>query len=150
MAIGERLPMVDATQRARGNVPYVLNRDAPGALVGAIARSQRPHARIVGVDTTRARALPGVLAVVTGEDVLRAQDRLSPYFGAVERDQPVLALDRVRYIGEPIAAVAAEDADAAAEAASLIQATYDELEPVFEPGRAAPGARKGPHGVPLV
>src|SRR6266571_2731522 len=104
MAIGERLPMLDAGRRARGSVSYVLNQTAPGALAGAIARSQRPHARLLRVDASRALEVPGVMAVVTRDDVL-GDEQLSPYFGAVERDQPVVALDRVRYVGEPIAAV---------------------------------------------
>jgi CO/xanthine dehydrogenase Mo-binding subunit len=130
MAIGERLPMVDAARRARGRVPYVLNQTAPNALAGAIARSRRPHARLLGIDVSRALEVPGVRAIVTREDVSKLAQ---PYFGAVERDQPVLALDRVRYIGEPIAAVAAEDADAAAEAVALIEAEYADLQPVLEP-----------------
>src|SRR2546423_6109878 len=136
MAIGERLPMVDAARRARGRVPYVLNQTAPGALVGAIERSQRAHARLLGVDAERASRVPGVRAVVTRDDA-RGNPRLSPYFGAVQRDQPMLALDRVRYIREPIAAVAAEDADAALEAITLIVASYDDLEPVLEPDQPA-------------
>src|SRR5919199_2662097 len=120
MAIGERLPMVDAARRARGRVPYVLNQSAPNALVGAIARSQRPHARVLTINIEKARSVPGVRAIVTRDDL----NGLKPYFGAVERDQPVLAIDRVRYVGEPIAAVAAEDADAALQAIALIDATY--------------------------
>jgi CO/xanthine dehydrogenase Mo-binding subunit len=75
--------------------------------------------------------LAGVRAIITRDDL----SGLKPYFGAVERDQPVLAMDRVRYVGEPIAAIAAEDADAALEAASLIQATYVDLDPVLEAGQ---------------
>jgi CO/xanthine dehydrogenase Mo-binding subunit len=131
MAIGERVLMVDAGRRARGAVPYVLNRSLPGVLTGVVVRSTRAHARVESVDVSRVTDA----VVITRDDL----HHLSPYFGAVERDQPVLAIDRVRYIGEPIAAVAAEDLDAAREAAALIEITYGEdLGPVLEAGQAAP------------
>lgn len=131
MAIGERLPMVDASVRVRGTVPYVLNAEAAGQLTGLVVRSTNPHARLVRVDTSRALAVPGVRAIVTRDDLL-ADPTLSPYFGPIDRDQPVVALDRVRYVGEPIAGVAAIDADAAAEAAALIDIEYESLDPVLD------------------
>jgi CO/xanthine dehydrogenase Mo-binding subunit len=130
-AIGQRLPMLDAVARVCGDVPFVLNADAPGCLVGRLVRSRRPHARLVRVDTAPAARVPGVRAVVSGADV-RADGRLSPFFGAVVRDQPLLALDRVRYVGEPLAAVAADDDDAAAEAAELVEVEYDDLPPILD------------------
>lgn len=130
MAIGERVLVLDAATRVRGNVPYVLNSDAPNALVGAVLRSHHPHAHLVRVDATRAAQVPGVHGIVTRDD-LTQDPRLSPYFGPLERDQPLLAMDSVRYVGEPLAAVAAEDADAAEEALSLIEVDYAPLESVL-------------------
>jgi CO/xanthine dehydrogenase Mo-binding subunit len=132
--------MVDAEQRVTGTVDYVCNVEVPGMLHAAVARSTRAHARIVSIDVSRARAMPGVRVVLTGADV-RAMDGVQETFGPVFRDQPVLALDKVRFIGEPVAAVAADDAHIAAEAAHAIDIEYDELPAVFDATAALePGA----------
>lgn len=130
MAIGERLPVVDGTLRVRGDVPYVLNSEAPRLLAVALVRSSLPHARLTTVDVREAEKAPGVVAVISRDD-LAADPRLSPYFGPLVRDQPVLAMDRVRYVGEPIAAIAAEDLDAAREAAARVRLEYEALDPVL-------------------
>src|SRR5205085_2327425 len=83
-------------------------------------------------DVSRAREIPGVHLVVTGDDLKRRAD-FSPYFGPVFRDQPVLAIDKVRFVGDPVAAVLAEDLDVAQEALELIDVDYDHLPPVFDP-----------------
>lgn len=140
MAVGERLPVLDAGTRVRGAAPYVLNAEAPNQLTALVVRSTQPHARIARIDTRRALEVPGVRAVVTGDD-LRADASLSPYFGPIERDQPVLALDRVRYVGEPVAAIAAIDTDAAQAAAALVEIEYEPLPAVLDVAMAAsPGA----------
>ncbi len=140
MAIGERLPILDAASRARGAVRYAINAEPTAGLVGAIARSRHAHARLRSVNVDAALRVPGVVAAVTRDDLL-GDTGLSPFFGPLERDQPVLAIDRVRYVGEPIAAVAAEDADAAAEAVALIEAEYEPLEGLFDAQAAGrPGA----------
>ena len=95
-----------------------------------VVRSTVPHARLVGVDTSRARAMAGVHAVVTGED-LRADGRLALRYGPVVHDQPILALDRVRYVGEPVAAVVAETPEAAEDAAAAVSVEYEALPAVF-------------------
>ncbi len=136
MTIGERLPIVDALARARGRVRYALNTEVPGGLVGALVRSPHAHARLVSVNVEKALRVPGVVAVIARDQVL-ADPSLSPYFGPLERDQPIVALERVRYVGEPIAGVAAEDADAAAEAVSLVEAEYEPLAAVFDARTAA-------------
>src|SRR5215467_14002224 len=92
-----------------------------------LRRSPHPHARIVAIDTSRAEALPGVVAVVTGADAIKLPD---PYYGVAIRDQPVLAIDRARYIGDMIAAVAAVDEETAYRALALIDVRYDLLLPV--------------------
>jgi carbon-monoxide dehydrogenase large subunit len=99
-------------------------------LVGAILGSVVPHARLVRVDTTRAEQLPGVRAVLSGRDVPPTLT------GASVKDTTLLAFDRVRYIGEPIVAVAAIDQDTAQEALSLVEVEYEELPAVFDPLRA--------------
>jgi CO/xanthine dehydrogenase Mo-binding subunit len=130
-AVGARVAMLDAYERVTGRVEYVLNVEMPGALCGKILRSPRPHARIVRTDVEQASRVPGVQAVICAHDV-RGRSDLSPYYGQTVKDTPILALDRVRYAGEPVAAVAAVDEDAAAEALELINVEYEDLPAVFE------------------
>ncbi|MGH2406835.1 MAG: xanthine dehydrogenase family protein molybdopterin-binding subunit [Candidatus Limnocylindrales bacterium] len=122
--------MLDAHERVTGRVPYTINISVPGMLHAKLLRSQSAHARLVRVDVSRARALPGVAAVLTGQDIIDRGD-IQPRFGPVLRDQPILAMGKVRFVGEPIVAVAAADPDAAAHALDLIEVEYEELEPVF-------------------
>jgi CO/xanthine dehydrogenase Mo-binding subunit len=104
-------------------------------LVGRVLRSPYPHARLRHVDVSRARRVPGVRAVVTAADVHGER------WGAFIPDQYVLATDKVRYVGEEVAAVAASDAAAAEEALSLIAVEYEPLPAVFDPLEALrPGA----------
>ena len=138
--IGRRLPRVDARDKVRGQALFTDDHKRPGMLHGLILRSPRAHARIVHIDTTRAAALPGVAAVVSGADTLGIR------YGVISRsakfcDEPALALDRVRFIGEEVAAVAAADPDAAREALDLIRVDYEDLPAVFDPEEARrPGA----------
>ena len=131
MSVGARAPVVDGRARVSGQIEYVGNVVLPGMLVGKVLRSPYPHARIVRVDASRAARLPGVLAAL-GRDQLRGRPGLDPFYGQTERDTPVLALERVRYAGEPVAAVAAADADTAREALGLIHVEYEELPAVFD------------------
>jgi CO/xanthine dehydrogenase Mo-binding subunit len=132
--------MLDAEQRVAGTVEYVCNTEVPGMLHAAVARSTRAHARIVSIDVSRATAMAGVRTVLIGEHI-RAMDGVHETFGPVFRDQPVLALDKVRYIGEPVAAVAADDPHTAADAAHAIDIEYEELPAVFDAVEALePGA----------
>ena len=96
-----------------------------GMLVGKTLRAGIPHARIVHLDTLAAAKVPGVRAIVTGQDCSRRH-------GLFQKDQPALAVDRVRYAGEVVAAVAAEDEDAAQEAIERIVVDYEELPGVFD------------------
>ena len=109
---------------------------APGAGVAAFVRSPYPHARIEGIDTRAARALPGVYAVVTGDDV---RDYTRPFIVGVK--QPMshwcMAVDRVRYVGEPVALVVACDRYVAEDAAALIDVDYHPLESVVDPSEAS-------------
>ena len=122
--------MIDAYERVTGRVTYAMDVALPGMLHGKLLRSPHAHARLVSVDASRARALPGVEAVLTGPD-LAARDDVFPYFGPIFRDQAVLAIDKVRYVGDPVAAVAAVDLDTAQAALELIDVVYDELPPVY-------------------
>ena len=97
--VGARISRVDAQDKVTGNAVYGFDVDLPGMLYGATLRSPVPHARIVEIDVSRAMNAPGVRAVVTGRDF--------PFtYGGAVKDQPFLAIDRVRYVGEPVAAVA--------------------------------------------
>jgi len=127
MAIGESVPMLDSAARVTGAVQYMVNLQLPNMLVGKIVRSSVPHARLVRVDASRAEKVPGVVAVLSGAD-------LGPQaiYGVAIKDQPVVALDRVRFVGEPVAAIAAESAEATEEAASLVEIKYEELPTVFD------------------
>jgi CO/xanthine dehydrogenase Mo-binding subunit len=122
--------MIDARQRVTGDVGYTIDLSLPGMLHAKVLRSTSAHARIGSIDVSRARQVPGVVAVITGAD-LAARSDLQPYFGPVYRDQPILAIDKVHFVGDPVAAVAAIDVDAAREAVGLIEVEYDELPAVF-------------------
>src|SRR6266511_2016049 len=140
MAVGVSVPMIDSQERVTGTIAYALNAELPGTLVGQVLRSPHPHARIVGVDASRAERLAGVVAVLTRNDLVD-QDELFPYFGPVIRDQGVVAIDKVRFVGDPVAAVAAIDEDTAREALDLIEVEYQELAAVFDAEEALqPGA----------
>ncbi|HZD37738.1 MAG TPA: xanthine dehydrogenase subunit D, partial [Actinomycetes bacterium] len=104
--------MIDARERVGGRVRYTIDLALPGMLHARLLRSTTAHGRIARIDVERARAVPGVVAVVTGADLVN-EPGLFPYFGPVFRDQPILAVDKVRYVGEPVVALAAVDLDAA-------------------------------------
>lgn len=131
MAINRSIPYVDAEARVNGTINYVLNMRVPGMLHAAVHRSPYPHARIVSIDAIAAREVPGVAGVLTRDDIVRNPD-IHSHFGPTVRDQPIVAIDRVRFVGEPVAAVAAEDKEIADYAASLIVVEYDSLPAVFD------------------
>jgi CO/xanthine dehydrogenase Mo-binding subunit len=107
----------------------------PGMLHAKIFRSTVPHGRIKSIDTSAARKVPGVYRVVTSDDVRKVIPE--PYYGPAFHDQPVLAIDKVHYVGEPVAVVLANDPHVAEEAAQLITAEYEELPAVFDEVEAA-------------
>ncbi|HET9457219.1 MAG TPA: hypothetical protein VFO78_07750, partial [Candidatus Limnocylindrales bacterium] len=131
MTIGARVPMVDAHERVTGGLQYVLDLALPGMAEAKLLRSPHAHAAIRRLDASRAAALPGVVAVLTGADIARRDD-IVPTFGLFIRDEPPLAHDVVRYAGEPVAAVAARDAATAARALELIEVEYEPLAAVFD------------------
>lgn len=121
--VGRSMPRVDAAEKLSGEAVYVGDMTVPGMLHGKVLRSPLPHARIRGIDTTAAAALPGVVAILTGADLLD----IDPHFGHAIKDRPIVALDRVRHVGEPVAAVAATDEAAAEAAVRAIDVDYEEL-----------------------
>ena len=129
--VGERLLRDDAVPKVKGAFDYSSDLSAPGMLWGDTLRSPHPHARIVSVDMSKALALPGVHAILTHADVPGRKT-----YGLEFPDQPVLAIDRVRYVGEPVAVVAASHPEQAREALAAIEVEYEPLEPVVDMERA--------------
>src|SRR5216683_1304058 len=127
---------LDGPSKVSGTANYAADLIRPGMLWAKALRSPYPHARIISIDTSRARALPGVHAVLVGSD-LPPGTRV----GRNMRDMPVLALDKVRFVGEKVAAVAAESLELAEQSVQLIEVEYAELPAVFDPLEAMkPGA----------
>ncbi len=122
----EPILRVDGGAKVSGVARYAADIRLPGMLVGASLRSPVPHARICSIDASAARALPGVRAVLT------AADLPTVLVGKGLHDMPLLARDRVRFIGEKVAAVAADSRDIAEEAIGAIQVEYDELPAIFD------------------
>jgi len=125
--IGDVVPRADGVPKVTGAFAYSSDLVAPGMLWGQTLRSPHAHARIVDVDIAQALTMPGVHAVLTHADVPGAKT-----YGLEFPDQPVLAIDRVRYFGEPVAIVAAEHPEQARRAAERIVVTYEPLEPVTD------------------
>jgi CO/xanthine dehydrogenase Mo-binding subunit len=128
----------DFVDKVKGALLYAADWRLPGMLHGRIVRSQLPSARITGIDVSAARALPGVVAVLTAADVPSNSivEMASGGLAELEVSMPVLATDRVRYLGEPVALVAAATQQIAAEAAELVSVDYEELPGVFDPESA--------------
>lgn len=124
--VGKPTPLVDARAKVTGQGVYTDDIKLPGMLVGKILRSPLPYARIASIEVERAEALPGVRAVVTGSDS-------TVRFGVlpISRDETAMAVDRVRYIGDCVAGVAADDEEIALEAIRLIEVRYEPLESVM-------------------
>ena len=126
--IGKSQQRVDGIVKATGQAVYAMDLELPGMLHARVLRSPFPHARLVRIDATKAEALPGVVTVLTRETL----DGMNPYFGSAYKDQTIVALDKVRYDGDPVAAVAADDEATAAEALELIETEYQELPAVID------------------
>lgn len=140
MAVGKSVPMLDSVARVTGTVPYPSNLKLPDMLVGKIFRSRVPHAHVMKLDVSAAERLPGVVAIVTAAD-FAGDDKPNLHFGSPIQDQPIVAGDRIRYIGEPLALIAAESAAVADQAMDLIELEYEELSAVFDAEQAMlPGA----------
>ena len=136
--IGRSIPRLEARAKVTGRAEYAHNLRLPGMLYGKLFRSTVAHGRIRAIDTSAAAAIDGVVRVVTGEDIRALIP--SPYYGPAFHDQPILALDKVRYVGEPVAAVLAADPHVAEQAAQAIVAEYEELPAVYDEIEARDGA----------
>ncbi len=134
--IGKNVRRIDAPSKVTGRLKYAGDMTMPGMLHVQVLRSPHPHARIVSIDTTAAEVMAGVEGVITAADV-PGQDG----FGVFVNDQPVMARGKVRYVGEAVAAVAAEDPLTAKRALAAIKVVYEPLPAVFDPFDAMrPGA----------
>lgn len=141
--VGKASGRVEGPEKVTGTARYAADVDLPGMLWGKILRSPVPHARIRSIDVSRARELPGVHCVLTGADHQH-------YAGRAIKDQPVLCWDKVRFVGDRVAAVAADSADIAEQALGLIEVEYDELPAVFDiesaTAEGAPAVHDDPKG----
>jgi CO/xanthine dehydrogenase Mo-binding subunit/aerobic-type carbon monoxide dehydrogenase small subunit (CoxS/CutS family) len=134
--IGKNVRRIDAPSKVAGRLKYAGDMTMPGMLHVQVLRSPHAHARILSIDTSAAEAMEGVEAVITSADV-PGEDG----FGVFVNDQPIMARGKVRYVGEAVAAVAAEDALIAKRALSAINVVYEALPAVFDPDQAMhPGA----------
>jgi carbon-monoxide dehydrogenase large subunit len=132
--VGKPVQRVDAEEKITGQAIYGYDLALPNMLHGKTLFSTKAHAKIKRIETSKAKALPGVVAVITGED--------APWtHGESVKDKPFLAQGKVRCIGEPVAAVAAEDEDIAQAAVKLIEVEYEELPVYLDPEEACkPGS----------
>jgi CO/xanthine dehydrogenase Mo-binding subunit len=124
------VPRLESWLKVTGRAEYVHNLRLPGMLYGKIFRSSVAHGRIKSIDASAARALAGVHSVVTAKEVAKVLP--NPFYGPAFHDQPVLAVDKVRYVGEPVAVVLASDPHVAEEAVHLITAEYEALPAVYD------------------
>ena len=140
--VNHSVPRRDGRAKVSGRALYVSDVRLAGMAYAKVLRSPYAHARIVSMDTSKAESHPGVYNVLRGDDL----EGLNPYFGHAVKDHPLIAIDKVRYAGEPVAAVIAEDELTAYEALELIRVEYEELPAVMEPQESlaqerAPAAR---------
>jgi xanthine dehydrogenase D subunit len=138
--IGDSPARPDGMVKAQGTFAFSSDLPIDGAVWGATLRSPHPYARIVAIDTARALAMPGVSAVLTADDVPG-----KPTYGLISADQPVFARDFVRYVGEPIAAVAADHPETCRRALAAIDVTYEVLRPLLDPEAAIAGTAEPIH-----
>jgi len=132
MVVGTSVPRYDAPDKVTGRAVYTADMRLPGMLHGKILTSRVAHGLIKRIDTSKARALEGVLDVLTGADVPDTRYGVSP----ARYDEHILAKERVRYVGDEVAAVVAVDEETAERAIRLIEVEYEELPAVFDPEEA--------------
>src|SRR3990170_601778 len=133
--VGKSVPRLDGAEKVSGRTRYAADIDVPEALWAKLLRSPLPHARILSVDTSKAVRLPPPRAVISGADIPPVLT------GLRMKDMPVVARERGRYVGEPVAGVAADSPEIAEEALSLIDVRYEALPFVTDPVEAIrPGA----------
>jgi CO/xanthine dehydrogenase Mo-binding subunit len=128
--VGRSLPRLEARDKVTGRAEYTHTMRLPGMLHGKIFRSTVAHGRIKSIDTSAAKRIPGVYRVVTADDIAKVIP--DPYYGPAFHDQPILAIDKVRFVGEPVAVVLAADPHVAEAACQEIVAEYEELPAVYD------------------
>jgi carbon-monoxide dehydrogenase large subunit len=140
--VGKSIRRVEDPKFLRGRGNYIDDMRVPGMLHAALVRSPHAHARILSIDAEAARKLPGVFAVVTGAEAVELTDPLPDFGPAADKHVwRCLAVDKVRYVGEGVAAIVAESRYVAEDAADLVEVEYEQLEPVVDPEAAlAPDA----------
>ncbi|MEZ4529479.1 MAG: hypothetical protein R2855_00490 [Thermomicrobiales bacterium] len=139
MTVGTDTPRIDARAKAIGETKFAGDLVIPGMVYGKLIRSPFAAAKITRIDARAAKALPGVITVMTGDDVLD----IDPYYGHAIKDRPLIAIDRVRFAGEPVVAIAAETPEIAADAADLVEIDYEPMEAVLSIDEAL--AEDAPH-----
>jgi len=147
--VGQRIPRIDANEKATGSTVYTGDIALSRMIIGKVLHSPYPHAKIVKIDKSKAETLPGVVAVITSEDVpdykftMTTDDKMLRNPEVIKNlilDQQIFN-DKMRYVGDPVAAVAAENESIAEQAIDLIEVEYEELPAVFDPVEAMkPGA----------
>jgi CO/xanthine dehydrogenase Mo-binding subunit len=124
--IGKSARRLDYESKISGRALYLADMYMPGMCHGKILRSPLPHARIKSIDISKALKVAGVVTIITRDDILH-DEGIEPYYGPVFKDQTIVAVEKVRHVGDPVAAVAATTVDAAEEALRLIEVDYEEL-----------------------
>ena len=127
---GTSAKRVDGIAKVTGAARYAIDLSIPGMAHAVVVRSTRAHARLARIDRDAAARAIGVLKIITGDDLIAAG--LTPYYGHVVLDHPVLAIGKVRFQGEPVALVVAESRLDAAEAADLVEVSYEDLPAVID------------------
>jgi CO/xanthine dehydrogenase Mo-binding subunit len=127
---GQRLPRLDGPPKVTGRFVYGADFALPGTLYGKVLRSDVPHARLVRIDTSRARSMPGVRAAITSAEIPATR------YGNAIKDQTVFATDTIRFVGHPLAAVAATSVEAAEQALAAIEIEVEPLPPIYDPEAA--------------
>jgi CO/xanthine dehydrogenase Mo-binding subunit len=133
--IGRSLPRLEGRDKVTGRAEYTHTMRLAGMLYAKIFRSTVAHGRIKSIDTSAAKRVPGVYRIITADDIAKVIP--APYYGPAFHDQPILAVDKVHFVGEPVAVALAADPHVAEEAAQLIAAEYEELPAVFDEVEAA-------------
>ena len=128
--IGKTFRRLDYETKVTGRATYLADMQVPGMCHGRILRSPLPHARIKEIDISKALKVAGVVAIISRDDILH-DEGIEPYYGPVFKDQTIVAVEKVRHVGDPVAAVAALTADAADEALRSIDVAYEELPAVL-------------------
>ena len=139
--VGTSARRPDYVDKVTGRGAYTGDLEIPGMAFGKVLPSPLPHARILRIDASGARKLPGVFGVLTAHEL----GDMDPYYGSDIKDRPIIAIDKVRYEGEPVAAVAAVDSETAEAALDLIDVTYEELPIIADMDDAMTGGAAAVH-----